>query len=100
MDDVLTISAEGAVQARSKMFGEAAASLNEMQKLQLATLFENWRDLKDEYPSPKPSGKPAMEEIQFGDKKVVVADDAENIPEELSRVRQKLAGMLAELVRK
>ncbi|MGA2498061.1 MAG: hypothetical protein ABSH20_09985 [Tepidisphaeraceae bacterium] len=100
VDESLFILPNGGIKANSKMYGDAQGTLNEMQQLQLVSLFETWDDFKPEYPSPKPSGKPAMEEIQFGQKKVVVADDAENIPEELARVRARLSGILNDLVKK
>ena len=100
VDESLFILPNGTVKASSKMYGEAQGTLNEMQQLQLVSLFETWGDLKPEYPSPKPSGKPALEEIQFGQKKVIVADDAENIPEELTRVRGRLWGIQSDLVKK
>jgi hypothetical protein len=100
VDESLAILPDGAVKASSKMYGRGQGTLSELQQLQLATLFENWDQLKGEYPSPKPSGKPATEEIQFGDKKVVLADDAENIPEDLTRVRVRLSTILKDLVQK
>ena len=100
VDESLFILPNGNIKAASKMYGDAQGTLNEMQQLQLASLFETWDDLKAEYPSPKPSGKPALEEIQYGQKKVIVADDAENIPEELARVRTRLSGLHSDLVKR
>ncbi|MFI5378137.1 MAG: hypothetical protein ACHRHE_02415 [Tepidisphaerales bacterium] len=104
VDESLFILPNGAVKASSmissKMYGSGQGTLSELQQLQLATLFENWDQLKPEYPSPRPSGKPATYAIQFGEKKIVVADDAENIPEELVRVRARLSGIFNDLVKK
>jgi hypothetical protein len=94
VNDLFTISDTGQLQANSALFGKAQGHLTEFQILQIGRLFEGFENLNAEYPSPRPAARPAIVEIQRGDKTVRLADDAEKAPDNLLLIRDKLQTLM------
>jgi hypothetical protein len=94
IDDSLTISDTGQLQASSSLFGKAQGHLTEYQILQVGRLLEGFDSLNDNYPSPHPAARTAVVEIQRGAKTVRLADDAEKLPDNLLLIRERLQAML------
>jgi hypothetical protein len=96
-EDRITITQTGQITAAGPSFGASTGQLSEFQRMQLATLFDNWFQLADAYPAPEGARPAAIVEIQFGPKKVTASDAAPNLPEPFTTIRRKLENLTRDL---
>jgi hypothetical protein len=99
VDEKLTVFPTGEAQASSTFYGTGKATLSEFQLLQLVRMFENWDQFTDNYP---PAGStfadpPAIAEIIYGSRKITLADNAENVPDSLLRIRSRMQELIKEV---
>jgi hypothetical protein len=95
--DHIRISSTGTVQVTGRVFGESNTLLTEFQMMQLARLFEGWEKLDAEYPAERGAADDFVTEIRYGDKSVAASDAARDVPEQFTRVKQRLEALVRNL---
>jgi hypothetical protein len=95
-DEHVTISAEGAIESRTK-YGVVTGKLSEFQIMQLSRAFEDWDKLQPSYPAAKPNPNAATVTIDYGGKTVTASEAAEGLPEQFIAARDRVVEIARDL---
>lgn len=96
-EDRIVIDKDGAVESNGRVLGTVRGHLSELQRMQLATLFEGWDRLETRYAAPQGAENAPVTVIQYGEKSVTASDAAANLPEQFKRLRQRLESLVRQL---
>lgn len=89
-NDRITISADGAIESRSKGMTPMTGTLSEFQRLQLVRIFEDFGRLEERYAPARPIPDAITTTIKYGERTVTVVDGAQTIPQAFIAARDRI----------
>jgi hypothetical protein len=99
-NDVIEITADGAVVVQGKLMGQAKGQLTADQIKELVPVFHEWDKYAASYPAPQGSADGFELKIRYGTKEVAASELNRTLPATFTRIREALEKIAADLKEK
>ena len=99
-NDVIEITADGAVVVQGKLMGQAKGQLTADQIKELAPLFKEWDKYAASYPAPRGSADGFELKIRYGTREVAASEMNATLPASFKKIREALEKIAADLKEK